>query len=394
MADGPHCENLKRDVDEGMTRCADNQPETEDENLERQYFWKVVQAFHFYKEFSSRKLQRIRDNYTFLPRRHREMLPNFKDHLKKIEQCIEENQNFLSRIVIHTNEMFENRDHTKIPMTPTDPAIQPVTGFDMEKVMTTLKQFVRDWSDEGKSERDACYNPIIEEILRLYPENKCSRTDISVLVPGAGLGRLMFDIAKLGFTCQGNEWSLYMLFASHFILNRAPGKYHTTIYPYIHQTCNNKSSTDQVRPVVIPDVDPTDVPSDLNFSMAAGDFLEVYTEKESWDCVVTCYFIDTAHNVIAYIENINKILKPGGYWINLGPLLYHFSDMANEWSVELSYEDIKRISTDVFKFEIIKEVTSIPSGYIENERSMLKLLYDNVFFVARKPGTTTDQLES
>ena len=39
---------------------------------------------------------------------------------------------------------------------------------------------------------------------------------------------------------------------------------------------------------------------------------------DTWDCVVTCYFIDTAHNVIAYIENISKILKPGGYWINLG----------------------------------------------------------------------------
>ena len=60
---------------------------------------------------------------------------------------------------------------------------------------------------------------------------------------------------------------------------RAPGKYHTTIYPYIHQTCNNRSSADQVRPVVVPDVDPTDVPPDLNFSMAAGDFLEVYTEQ-------------------------------------------------------------------------------------------------------------------
>ena len=35
---------------------------------------------------------------------------------------------------------------------------------------------------------------------------------------------------------------------------------------------------------------------------------------------MTCYFIDTAHNVIAYIENISKILKPGGYWINLGKL--------------------------------------------------------------------------
>lgn len=39
---------------------------------------------------------------------------------------------------------------------------------------------------------------------------------------------------------------------------------------------------------------------------------------DCWDCVVTCFFIDTAHNVISYIENIAKILKPGGYWINFG----------------------------------------------------------------------------
>lgn len=40
------------------------------------------------------------------------MLPNFKGHLKKIEQCIEENQKFLFKIVSETNEMFENRDST------------------------------------------------------------------------------------------------------------------------------------------------------------------------------------------------------------------------------------------------------------------------------------------
>ena len=49
-----------------------------------------------------------------LPRRHQEMLPNFNDHVKKVEKCIEENQNFLFDIVSHTNEMFENRDHTRI----------------------------------------------------------------------------------------------------------------------------------------------------------------------------------------------------------------------------------------------------------------------------------------
>ncbi|KAL9985874.1 hypothetical protein ACROYT_G008324 [Oculina patagonica] len=380
MAGARLLESTKRDFSD-----TENKQETDDEKLERQYFWKVVEAFLYYKEFSLRKLQRTKTNFSLLPRRHREMLPNFKDHVKKLEKCIEENQNFLFNIVSHTNEMFENRDHTKIPSAPNDPASQPISGFDMEKVTTTLKQFVRDWSDEGKAERDACYRPIIEEIQKLFPATQCSKKDVSILVPGAGLARLMFDIAKLGYRCQGNEWSLYMLFASHFILNRAPGKYHTTIYPYIHQTCNNRTSADQVRSVVIPDVDPTDVPPDLNFSMAAGDFLEVYTEEDAWDCVVTCYFIDTAHNVIAYIENISKILKPGGYWINLGPLLYHFSDMLNEWSVELPYDDIRRIATEHFKFEILKEETSIPSGYIENEHSMLKLLYNNVFFVARKP---------
>ena len=37
-----------------------------------------------------------------------------------------------------------------------------------------------------------------------------------------------------------------------------------------------------------------------------------------WDCVATCFFIDTAHNVIEYLEKIYHILKPGGYWINIG----------------------------------------------------------------------------
>ena len=39
---------------------------------------------------------------------------------------------------------------------------------------------------------------------------------------------------------------------------------------------------------------------------------------ESWDCVATVFFIDTAHNIVEYIETIWNILKPGGYWVNFG----------------------------------------------------------------------------
>ena len=50
--------------------------------------------------------------------------------------------------IVHTAFALTSILSFFIIKTPTDPAIQPVTGFDMEKVMTTLKQFVRDWSDE------------------------------------------------------------------------------------------------------------------------------------------------------------------------------------------------------------------------------------------------------
>jgi len=36
-------------------------------------------------------------------------------------------------------------------------------------VQSTLKQFVRDWSTEGIEERNTCYKPIIDEILKEFP---------------------------------------------------------------------------------------------------------------------------------------------------------------------------------------------------------------------------------
>lgn len=44
----------------------------------------------------------------------------------------------------------------------------------------------------------------------------------------------------------------------------------------------------------------------------------VVVTADEWDCVACCYFIDTGHNVIQYLEKIYHILKPGGVWINFG----------------------------------------------------------------------------
>lgn len=57
---------------------------------------------------------------------------------------------------------------------------------------------MRDWSALGETERKQCYGPIILEIEANYPEDKFSRSEINILVPGAGLGRLTFEIASRG----------------------------------------------------------------------------------------------------------------------------------------------------------------------------------------------------
>jgi carnosine N-methyltransferase len=127
--------------------------------------------------------------------------------------------------------------------------------------------------------------------------------------------------------------------------------------------------------------------------MCRGDFVEVFNESSQagmWDAVVTCFFIDTAHNIIEYIETISKILKDGGVLINLGPLLYHFADeqgLENEMSIELSLEDVKRVASH-YGFEMEKEKT-IETTYSTNPRSMMKNRYYPVFWTMRKKCAIT-----
>ena len=65
--------------------------------------------------------------------------------------------------------------------------------------------------------------PIIDELCaRLPSTGDASLSAVRVLVPGAGLGRLAFEIAKLGNACQDNEFALFMLFASNFCPEPVP----------------------------------------------------------------------------------------------------------------------------------------------------------------------------
>ena len=67
-----------------------------------------------------------------------------------------------------------------------------------------------------------------------------------VLVPGAGLGRLVLEIAALGYGAEGNEFSYQMLFASNYMLNATHAGC-DIVHPYVDTTCNHVTADDMVK---------------------------------------------------------------------------------------------------------------------------------------------------
>ncbi|KAI8837328.1 N2227-like protein-domain-containing protein [Chytridium lagenaria] len=349
---------------------------------EEKAYTKVLKAFKGYRTHTLTANEKRRKDWSSIPENHRNMVPEYHRRLAIVDQKILKNADFVDMLL-------EGQGDPDLPVygkngKPLEP--EPVMESDMDKVRSTLKQFVRDWSTEGEPERKATYKPIVDALLKYFPTStEAERGEISVLVPGAGLARLAYDIVKLGFTCQGNEFSFFMLLGSNFILNRMSPPQKIEIFPWVHSFSNILSPEHQLKSVQIPDEYPGDIPETAAFSMVAGDFLEVYShrdQKGKWDSIVTCYFIDTAKNIIQYLEVISGALKPGGLWINMGPLLYHFEGMKSEISIDLNLEEVKLVAKK-FGFEFLEESTH-SSTYTANPNGMLQYVYNCAFFVARK----------
>ncbi|KAK1056982.1 hypothetical protein LTR74_014517 [Friedmanniomyces endolithicus] len=302
---------------------------------------------------------------------------------------------------------------------------------DVDKARSTIRQLYRDWSLEGLPERHASHSPIVaalEEYLPILPA--AGRHRHRILVPGAGLGRLVFELCVAGYTVEGNEISYHQIVASNYILYVAQSAGQHKLYPWALSFNDHLSRANQLQSVKVPDVHPSsalaqsaeemrpDTPLRERMVWTAGDFCELYRRplyQDAFDAVTTCFFIDTSSNLIDYIETVKHTLKPDGVWINLGPLLWHFEatpppmdkeghtsnnsstsstatsgarPRAGIWasgSVELSNDEVIAL-LQRFEFDVV-EHTQAPAGatgYIQDPRSMLQNVYQPAFWVARK----------
>ena len=300
---------------------------------------------------------------------------NYNDRINKIKQGIQLNEKLLLSIVDKYALNYKKKNNNLI-----------TRQSEINKLQSTLKLFIRDWTIEGKKERDLTYNPIIEEIKKYYGENNDKNKNVKILMPGGGLCRLAYDIGKLGFDIDVIEVSYYMIICTDFIFNSNISMNSYKIQPLIHSFNCLKYENSPFQTFDFPDENICEIMNSSNFgkiNIIPGDFVKSFKDKKNvYECIVTSFFIDTANNIIEFIEIIYDLLKKDGIWINVGPLLYHFHDIKNEISIELSWEELRKVILK-FGFEI-KNEKIIDSTYSSVEERLKTTIYSCIFFTAVK----------
>ena len=254
-----------------------------------------------------------------------------------------------------------------------------------------LTHMTREWADIGASIRRDTHDWIVDEILSYHNQldysTDCQESPLSpVLVPGAGLGRLAFDIAFTQsrradtnaksqvfypFVVEAVDNSLVMGAASYELFHYHHSEHdkgNLTIYPmandpFINEEDTERRWTQSVFPEeqvinqfnLLKDMkESSDAFQQPNISYVIGDFVRNYaspTKHDVYGSVATCFFIDTATNIYEYILTIRNLLRTGGIWINLGPVQWHRNAQLQPTTAELK-DLILMAGFEIMKWEI------------------------------------------
>lgn len=320
----------------------------------------------------------------------------YAEKLEKASSLIRENDILVQKIIDHGLSYYD-LTFTEVLSFRSAHRNDSKPVSDHASVVQSLKHFVRDWSSAGSHERDVTFPQILTTLKTLYPDTAV-REAKKILVPGAGLGRLSYEIAAMGFETIANEYSFYQNLAHLWMLsvpNTMP-RDALTLYPFINWWSHQRTTASLLRGVAFPDTQLS--PSALEkLSLIDGDFTTAfYAETGTYDVVVTLFFIDTARSIVDYLDKIHAALQPGGVWINLGPLLYGTSP----W-VELSLDEVLAIAENI-GFELVPteekwgadtfadmeawrgKVRGAFAGYSWDQDSLSRNAYSAQFWVATK----------
>lgn len=172
-----------------------------------------------------------------------------------------------------------------------------------------------------------------------------------------------------------------------------------SLRPYSHWFSHQRSNESLFRRLPFPDVVPRLSP---NLHLLEQDFLTIPAptpltwsndslpvpaeSTNGYDFIVTLFFIDTSLDVFTTMRHIYNLLRPGGTWINLGPLLWTSGGQAK---VELSLEEVIQAAEEIGFFiandtEGFSARRTVECEYTGDRNAMMRWIYKAEFWVGHK----------
>lgn len=129
----------------------------------------VIYALFNYQIDSLKSIDRIERDFKTIGEKYTKRLPfNYIERLDKLKEAIMQNYSFLFKIAEPYKGLFKIY---KYPSGESYLERLEVNSNNIIQIRSSLFLFIRDWSIEGKEERDSTYKLILEE-LKLFFKNK------------------------------------------------------------------------------------------------------------------------------------------------------------------------------------------------------------------------------
>ena len=143
----------------------------------------VIYALFNYQIDSLQSIDRIERDFKTIGEKYTKRLPfNYIERLDKLKEAIMQNYTFLFKIAEPYKGLFKIY---KYPSGESYLERLEVNSNNIIQIRSSLFLFIRDWSIEGKEERDSTYKLILDE-LKLFFKNKTKNDyekGINILIP-------------------------------------------------------------------------------------------------------------------------------------------------------------------------------------------------------------------
>ena len=345
------------------------------------YFpYQVALLFLNYEYYNDYIPQKIEDNYKKLDKKYLDKLPfKYEDKIKKVKEGMSINQKFFSKIA---NLYYNQFNYVQLSDKEIDDFQYAEQNFAGKLFLELL---TREWAVEGKEEREKTITPVMNELKSYYDFENKSIMDkgVNVLVIGARFGRVVYELAKLGYNVEANERSYFYTMVANYLFNYAK-KDELCICPRISSFCSSFTEESVTKKHYFPDVDIVEELNNIskdNLRITKRDFENEYlNKKELFDCVITAFSTDETKNLVNYTEIVSNVLKKGGIWINFGGLGSIYSEYGT--GIDLTWEEWKHVIMKC-NFEIKREEKPVVP-FCQIEGHSLPFTMGTIFFTSQK----------